>query len=286
MAKAKTSSPSTSVAKGGNGSRPAGSAKKPPNRPQGSAAAGRQSVAAARRAKPGSDRNQLIIGGIAVVLLAVVVVVGVVIYKNRSATPDDGYGPSITSVSTMANGVVTVNNGTTPAVTIDVYQDALCPICQDFEHQYSQQINKAVDQGKLQVRYQMVAILDSSSASKNYSTRAAAALLCVGADTAAPKGTFLKYLTHLYADDTKPAENGSTDLSNQQLADLAKGDGATTTAVSCISSGSNVALATSTNATKESQMQAATGAVGTPTVLKDGTALDINSTDWLSNLVG
>ena len=275
--------------KKGNGSGPNGSANnrqgKPQNRPQSNAAAGRQSVAAARRAKPGSDRTQLIIGGIAVVVLAVIVVVGVVIYKNRSAVQNDGYGPSTNSVSTMADGIVTVNNGTTPAVTIDVYLDALCPICQQFEHQYGQQIAQAVDQGKLQVRYQPVAILDSSSASKNYSTRAAAALLCVGADTAAPKGTFLKYLTHLYADDTKPAENGSTDLSNQQLADLAKGDGATATAVSCISSGANVALATATNATKESQMQAATGQVGTPTVLKDGTALDINSTDWLSKLI-
>ena len=299
MAKAKTGSSSnnsgTNVARKSSGSAPVGSVKKPQSRPQNKGSvAGRQSVAAARRAKPGSDRSQLIIGGIAVVVLAVIVVVGVVIYKNRSAVQNDGYGPSTNSVSTMSNGVVTVKSadspgtggGANPAVTIDVYQDALCPVCQQFEHQYGQQIAQAVDQGKLQVRYQMVAILDPSSASKNYSTRAAAALLCVGADTAAPKGTFLKYLTHLYADDTKPAEGGSTDLSNQQLADLAKGDGATATAVSCISAGSNVALATSTNAAKESQMQAATGAVGTPTVLKDGTALDINSTDWLTKLIG
>ena len=287
MAKAKTGSSSSSVARKSGGSAPAGSANKNQNRPQNKGSvAGRQSVAAARRAKPGSDRSQLIIGGIAVVVLAIIVVVGVVIYKNRSAVQNAGYGPSTNSVSTVSSGVVTVNNGTTPAVTIDVYQDALCPICQQFEHQYGQQIAQEVDQGKLQVRYHMVTFLDTSSASKTYSTRAAAALLCVGADTAAPKGTFLKYLTHLYADDTKPEEGGSSDLSNQQLADLAKGDGATTTAVSCVSSGSNVALATSTNTTNQTEMQNATGAVQTPTVLHGGTPLDFNPTDWLTKLIG
>lgn len=245
---------------------------------------GRQSVAAARRAKSGSDRTQLILILGAVVVLAAIVITGVVLYqKNSKATSD--YGPSNNSVSTVANGVVDVSNGSAPPVTIDIYQDALCPNCQDFEHQFGAQIAQSVDQGKLGVRYHALTFLDQGSFSKDYSTRASAAMLCVAEDKSAPKGLFLKYLTHLYADDTKPAEQGSSDLSNQQLADLAKSDGASASAATCVGSGANVPAAQAGNTSGQAELSKLPGGVGTPRVVKDGQLVNINSMDWLTKLL-
>ena len=73
-------------------------------------------MAAARRAAPGNNRTQLIIGGIAIVVIAAIVVVGLVLNKKQTAAPVTDYGPSTKSVSTLANGVVSVNNGTVPPV--------------------------------------------------------------------------------------------------------------------------------------------------------------------------
>ena len=246
---------------------------------------GRQSVAAARRAKAGSDRTQLILIAVAVVVLAAVVITGIVLYQKKTKVQDASYGLSTNSVSTVSNGVVDVTNGSTPPVTIDIYQDAMCPICQDFEHQFGQQIAKAVDEGKLGVRYHALTFLNGQSFSKDYSTRASAAMLCVAQDAGAPKGLFLKYLTHLYADDTKPAEQGSSDLSNAQLADLAKSDGASASAASCITDGRNIAAAQAGDTSGEADLSKLAGGVGTPRVTKDGQLVNINDINWLTNLL-
>lgn len=246
---------------------------------------GRQSVAAARRANSGSDRTQLRLIVAAVVVMAAIVIIGIVVYEKKTKVQADNYGASTNSVSTVSNGVVNVTSGGTPPVTIDIYQDAMCPICQDFEHQFGQQIAQAVDQGKLGVHYHALTFLNSSSFSKDYSTRAAAAMLCVAEDKSAPKGLFLKYLTHLYADNTKPAENGSSDLSNQQLADLAKGDGASAAATTCVSTGANVAPAEAGDKSGEADLAKLPGGVGTPRVIKDGQLVDTDNINWLTNLL-
>ena len=246
---------------------------------------GRESVAAARRANSGSNRTQLRLLVIAVVVMAILVVIGLVLYQRGTKVQAADYGASVGSASTVSNGVVTVDNGAAAPVTIDIYQDAMCPICQQFEHQFGQQIAQAVDQGKLGVRYHALTFLNGSSFSKDYSTRAAAAMLCVAEDKSAPKGLFFKYLTHLYADDTKPTEGGSSDLSNQQLADLAKADGASTAAASCVSTGANVPAAEAGDKSGEADLAPLPGGVGTPRVTKDGQLVDTNSTNWLTDLL-
>src|SRR5690606_37404686 len=95
---------------------------------------GRVSVASAR--KSSGDRTQLIIGAVAILVIIAVIVVGLVLYSKNSATQGEGYGSSTLSVATVDDaGVITVANGN-PELSLDVYEDALCPICGDFEHQY------------------------------------------------------------------------------------------------------------------------------------------------------
>ncbi len=262
-----------------------GGGKATASRPGG---ASRQSVAAARRSSPGNNRTQLIIGGIAIVVIVVIIVVGLVLNKQQTATQAEGYGASTQSVATAsADGVVTVTKpGSTPRATIDLYEDALCPGCAELERQFGQQINQALDNGTLTVNYHMVDFLNQGSASGNYSTRAAAALLCVAQNSGSQPGVYMGFHSALFAPEHQPEENGSSDLSNQQLADLAKSAGASEDAQNCISSGQNVAAAgAAATAFINNLNQITGGRASTPTVVKDGAPLSL-STDWLTNLVG
>lgn len=263
---------------GGSGKGPSkgGSAGKP---------AARQSVAAARKSSGGSNRTQLIIGVIAVAVILVIVIAGVIITQRQSEVQAQGYGPSTQTVATAsADGVVTVAKpGSTPKVTIDVFEDALCPVCAAFETQFGQQINQELDAGSLAVNYHMLNFLNGSSFSGDYSTRAAAALLCVAEESGTQPGLYMAYHSALFATDNQPAESGTEDLTNDQLATLASSVGAPAVATSCISSGKNVDAAAASAKTSSAALSAATGGrIATPTVLVDGAPVKQLSTDWLT----
>lgn len=247
----------------------------------------RQSVAAMRAGKPGSNRTQVIIGLCAVAVMVAIVVAGLVINKKNGAPTETNYSKSTNSVTTLTDDAVVATaagGAAANAPTIDLFQDAMCPGCQDFEQQFGQQVLKAVDEGKLVVRYHMLTFLDKASASGDYSTRASAALLTVAQDSGAAKGAFLNYLVSLYATDTKPEENGSSDLSNAQLADLAGKAGASQAAQADIKAGKNTALASKVNTAANKMLSDATGQVQTPTVLRDGKPVGL-SRDWLTDLL-
>lgn len=248
-------------------------------------AGSRQSVAAARQLSAGQNRTQLIIGGIAIVVIVAIIVVGLVLNKKEGAVQSEGYGASTQSVATVSNGIVTVSKpGSTPAVTIDLYEDALCPACAEFERQFGQQINKAVDEGTLAVNVHMLNFLNEQSFSKDYSTRAAAASLCVAQEDGSTPGAYLRFHSALFAPQTQPQEGSSGDLSNQQLADLATTSGAPA-AAECITSGRNTAAAVAASTTSQETLKKATGGqVRTPTVLNNGVPVQL-SVDWLSKLL-
>ena len=249
--------------------------------------AARQSVAAARASSGGSNRTQLIIGGIAIVVIVVIIVVGLVLNKRATAVQSEGYGASTQSVATAsADGLVTVSKpGSTPKLTLDIYEDALCPICAEFERQYGQQVNKAVDEGSLAVNYHMLNFLNKSSFSGDYSTRAAAALLCVAQQDGSTPGAYLAFHSALFSPDNQPAESGSADLTNDQLAALATSSGAPA-AAQCISSGQNAAAAAASATASSATLSKATGGtVATPTIVHNGVPVQLTVT-WLGDLLG
>ncbi len=255
----------------------------------------RQSVAAARQTSASSNRTQMIIGAVAVSLIAIVVVVGLVLNKKANAAPVTDHPKSLTSTAAIADGVVTVTGGPTtggppPALSIDVFEDGLCPFCQAFEGQFGQQIMKAVDDGKLSVRYHFLNFLNKASASKDYSTRAAAALECVAAvpTASAPKGLFMNFHTMMFTSGIQPAENGAADMSNAQIAKVAVTAGAPQSAASCITGGTNIAAAQAAAQASSALLTKATPAgqeIATPAVVRDGSLLNLNSTSWLTNLL-
>jgi len=248
----------------------------------------RQSVAAARRSS--GDRTQLIIGGVAVVVIIAIIVVGLVLYKKNTAVQGSGYGVSKSSTASVDDkGIITVSNGT-PTLALDVYEDGLCPACASFEAQFGQQIAKAIDDGQLTVRYHMVNFLNSSSHSGTYSTRAYAALIAVAQGDGDQPGVFMQFHAALYDPKNQPDENGSSDLSNAQLASLAGSVGASQQTQDAISDGTNVAAAgtdAAANLTslKSLAAKAGTTSYGTPTVAKDGSIVAINDVDWLTRML-
>ena len=170
------------------------------------------------------------------------------------------------------------------AVTLDVYEDFMCPACAEFEETDGEQIAKAVDDGKLRVRFHMLNFLDRSSASKDYSSRAAGAALAVFQK--APE-KFLDFHAKLFSEGTQPEEMGASDLSNDQLAKVAEGVGAGAAAAD-IRSGADVKAAVGAAKAATAELGKLTnGRVMTPTVLKDGTPVDrAHDQQWLDHLFG
>jgi protein-disulfide isomerase len=90
--------------------------------------------------------------------------------------------------------------GTGP-VTVELYSDFLCPACRAFEADARDDLDKLLAEGRIQLVYRPVAILDRMS-SNEYSSRSAA-----GAGCASDAGKLLDYAKVLF--DNQPAEGGA-----------------------------------------------------------------------------
>ena len=231
--------------------------------------------------RPVSSRRSTVIGATVLLLVAAVVIGGIIFQSSRNQPRVDGYGPAQTAAVQVSDGVVRVGAPNAP-VTIDVYEDFLCPVCGQFEKIYGQELAQALDQGKIAARYHLLDFLNEASASKTYSTRAAAAALCVAAD--GNGSAYPKFHAALFASDTQPKERAAADLSDAQLADIAKSVGASAAAQSCVTGGAKMAEAAAASRAGEQQLAAAAGQVGTPTVLRDGKPVDFQDRDWIPKL--
>ncbi|HET6482843.1 MAG TPA: DsbA family protein [Actinoplanes sp.] len=127
-----------------------------------------------------------------------------------------------TDASQVTTPSVAVDDGTafavgTGPVTVDIYEDFMCPICHEFENQTGPTIAQLVTAKKVTVRYHPVAILDRASNGTQYSTRSAGA-----AAAAAVDGKFVEYHNVLF--QNQPEEN-SDGLDNAKLIELGQSVG-------------------------------------------------------------
>ncbi|OOK76947.1 thioredoxin family protein [Mycobacterium kansasii] len=88
------------------------------------------------------------------------------------------------------------------ATTIDIFNEPICPPCGAFIRSYASDIETAVADKKLAVRYHLLNFLDDQSHTKNYSTRAVAASYCV-ADQNDPK-VYSDFYAALFGSDFQP----------------------------------------------------------------------------------
>ncbi|MGC5249032.1 DsbA family protein [Gordonia sp. DT219] len=249
------------------------------SRPKPSAASARHpDGTSGHRPRSTSSTGTYVLIGVAVVVVAALVVLGFVWNANKK-----NLGPVNDTVLNENAALIVGEPAAT--TTIDVFEDFLCPVCQQFEKQSGQAIVDAVNTGKLRVRYHMLTFLNSRSASGDYSERAAGALQCVG--DAKDPALFFRFHSALFAD--QPKENGDSDHSNAQLAQIAAAQGATPPTQQCITTGAKLAEAKQAAAQSRTQLEKAmdTTAVGTPTVLLNGEPVDgiTNGPAWLAAIL-
>lgn len=177
--------------------------------------------AAARKAE--ARRRNGIIAGAVVAVLVVVVGVGALVQAGRNSTSGTSATPS--NFSGPGNTSVVLGQSSAP-VTVTVFEDFQCPICQSFEQNVGPTVTSLRDEGKIKVEYRSIAFLDRMS-STNYSTRALNAAACVRDSS---PDSYEKFHDLLFTN--QPPEN-TPGLPDSKLIDLAKEAGATDVA-SCI----------------------------------------------------
>uniref|UniRef100_A8M4J7 DSBA oxidoreductase n=1 Tax=Salinispora arenicola (strain CNS-205) TaxID=391037 RepID=A8M4J7_SALAI len=142
-------------------------------------------------------------------------------------------------------------------VTIDLYEDYLCPACKQFQEVSGETIDQLADEGKARVVFHPVAYLNRFSTTE-YSTRASAATGCASAG-----GKFREFSEALFVQ--QPPENGAQ-LSNDQLIDIGTAAGLDRdTFGTCVRDGTY--LSWTEHVTEQASRSEITG---TPTILVNG----------------
>lgn len=205
-----------------------------------------------------------------VAVVAVLVVAGLIGWGVVAGQRSD--------TASAATPAGTVDDGTAFAVgsgpvTVDVYEDFMCPICTEFEKQSGATLQQLVSANKVTVRYHPIAILDEQSNGTRYSTRAAGAAAAAGEG-----GKFLQYHQVLF--ENQPAE-GSDGLDNAKLVDLGKAAGLGDAFATAVNDGKYDGWAG--KVTDEASKR---GVTGTPTVLVNGKKLASPTPDALTSAVG
>jgi serine/threonine-protein kinase len=222
----------------------------------------------------------------AIVLTAVVGVVVVVVHPwHRSSvaapTTPPPPPPDAVELRVLDDGV-SIGSEAAPT-TIDVFNEPMCPPCGSFIRSYASDIDTAVNNKKLAVRYHLLNFLDDKSHSKNYSTRAVAATYCVAAQND-PK-VYTAFYSGLFASDFQPQEGGAEDRTDSELAQLAKNVGVDASPIACIKSGDDVGTAKAKAASAATTLSGL-NASGTPFVWDGKQAVNYQDQGWLRRLIG
>jgi serine/threonine protein kinase, bacterial len=235
---------------------------------------------------PRRARNAwLWVGLAAFIVVALVGAVLVVAQPWRSSGPSASQPPAPASdaieLRVLDDGVF-VGSSAAP-ITIDIFNEPICPPCGSFIRSNAGDIETAVNNKKLAVRYHLLNFLDDKSHSKNYSTRAVAATYCVAAQND-PK-VYTAFYSGLFASDFQPQEGAPEDRADGELAQLAKTLGVDASAINCIKSGEDVATAKAKAEAADATL-AGFNATGTPFVWDGSKSLNYQDATWLTKLLG
>ena len=239
-----------------------------------------------------TDKRKWIIGIAAVVVVAALVIGGVIwTISDKNKTEGQVINPGTTTssltgdVTQKRDGVVVTVGKAGAKASIDVYADFLCPICGQFEKTYKTDVEQAINDGKLQVRYHMVPLLNERSDPPGYSLDSANAALA-----AADAGKFLQFHDALFANQP---EEGKRGYDKAQLIKLGQDVGITDPAFAqTVNAGTydqqvNTAFQQIENDPKLAQdFGNGQSGFGTPTVTSNGTIVNWQDQNWLKTITG
>jgi protein-disulfide isomerase len=195
--------------------------------------------------------------GVGVVIVAVV---GLIVWAAMSLGSANPTASGTASGATASAEYSLQFGNAEGAVTLDIYQDFMCPWCGQFERANRDDINALVAGGKVNLRIHPMSFLDSGSNGTKYSTRAANAMVTV---YKAEPDKALAFNEALY--DNQPAEN-SDGLSDAKIAELAKSAGVSQATIATFTQLTNTEFVTNTTNAAFSS-----GISSTPTILINGT---------------
>ncbi len=209
----------------------------------------------AREAREKKVRAAVTYGVLGVVVLALVAgviwLIPILTKKAPTAAADDTYGVSIGQAGAP--------------VTIDIYQDYMCPYCGQFERAQAADLKYLVDSAEVRVVIHVMNFLDDSSDGAKYSTRAANAFLTVALKE---PDKALAFNSALYA--SQPTE-GTKGLTDAEIAALATKTGVSESLAATFAAQSQVDLVQKSN---DASFKA--GIQSTPTVKINGTVFSRN----------
>jgi protein-disulfide isomerase len=165
---------------------------------------------------------------------------------------------------------------------IDLYLDPLCPYSGKMVQDQGEEIGRRIESGKLHINLRFVDFLDKYSASGTYDSRAIYASFVV-ADQSRSSDTTWRFIQQIYAKDQQPEEEGDSDLSNDQLAELAGRVNAPQGAQDLIRVGLPIPFDARVIATNNLPLLRAFPKSGVPMVVIDGQPVDGES-NWLNKI--
>jgi len=244
----------------------------------------KQPVGVTKARGAGASRGPRIAAVVTVLIVAVAVFGGIFLFggSGGTAAPAAPIPPTrvdATYPTSVQNGVVVAGPAAGAPHTLDVYEDALCPACRQFETQAGEPITAALDAGRLQVRYHLVNLLEDRSQPAGYSTAAGNAIIC-----AAENGAFPSVHASLYA--AQPEENAAG-FTTEQLVALGQQVGAGPGYAACVQNGTHSAAVAQNlqQASTDPALQAPAGSFGTPTLVLDG-RLQTSQNNQLASVLG
>jgi protein-disulfide isomerase len=184
--------------------------------------------------------------GVVVIGIVVLLIWVVVPALSKKASASGSYG-------------LTIGAEAAP-VTVDIYQDFMCPYCGQFDRAQSADLKSLVDAGTVKVVFHVMNFLDSSSNGAKYSTRAADAFVTVAKQQ---PSAALAFNTALYAN--QPTE-GSSGLADAEIADRARAAGVSDSVIATFANQPNADFVVKSN-----QAAFDEGIQSTPTVKINGT---------------
>ncbi|MDX1874516.1 thioredoxin domain-containing protein [Mycolicibacterium sp. 120266] len=193
--------------------------------------------------------------------------------------------PGVASASVAAPSGDVVSIGDPDALgQIDLYVDPMCPYSGKMIRSQGSEIGKRIEDGSLRVNLRFVNFLEKYSASGSYDARAIYATFVVAGQSGSSEATW-RFVQQIFSAEHQPHEGGATDLSNDQLADLAASAGAPGSAVDLIRLGVFLGYDPHAIAASNLAVLHTFPEPGVPTVVLGGEPLDGES-DWLARLSG